>query len=425
MMRYANPGLSAHDVRNLLVSTSQPGTGVATRRLDAYAAVFAAAQQSLPDWQEPNNSPSAARPLIPVGPGGSLAPWAGGFASRSTEADSDYWHFTVGQLSTVRVAVDWYERIARLYVGVEADDPEVRGPEELVRTGDAQSGRQVLEGLLPPGKYYVRVSGTGLSAYRLLVNVGAARLAADIFEPNDSFEQAARLVFEPSFWRPHVLREWGPGTFDATLHRQLAPWFPSAYRVNNDYFQLEVPQSSVFRMPTISIFDTDLPVTVTLYDAGRNVIGSWENVRKMSTQPPPNTTCYLKVTGNGVSRYRIRTGLKVDRNALPGPLQEELEIIPKWWFAAEPEQLLQPVAHYAVEINTEPGDGQYLAFERPDAPVQLQLVDREGQVLRESEAGEAEIALDTAGLEAGTYVLRVSRAPGAPPAALRTVPPAR
>jgi hypothetical protein len=428
MMRYANPSLTAEQVRNLLVSTAQPGAGRVTRKLDAYAAVFAAIQGGLPDWDEPNNSHGAARALLPVAPGGALGPWSGGFTARSSSSDSDYWHFTVPQLSTVRVAVDWYERIASLYLAVETDDPEARGVEEMVRTGDAHSGRQVLEGLLPPGKYYVRVAGSGLTAYRLLVTIQAARVEADMFEPNDSFEQAAPLVFERSDprWGIHRLREWGPGTFDATLHRTWAPWFPSPLmRINKDYFQLEVPESSVFRRPTVSVFDTDLPVTVTLYDAARNVLRSWENVRKMSVQPPPDSTCYLVVTGTGPTRYRISTGLKVGKDALPGPLQEELQILPKWWYVAEPEQLADPVAHYAVEINTDPGDGDLLAFRAPQAPVQLQLLDRAGQVLREGRSGEDELSLDTRGLEPGTYTLRVAVAVGAKGVTLQPLPPPR
>ena len=48
----------------------------------------------------------------------------------------------------------------------------------------------------------------------------------DVFEPNDSFETATNLIFEPRKGRfGVVLRlgpEWGPGTFQATLHSVLS-----------------------------------------------------------------------------------------------------------------------------------------------------------------------------------------------------------
>ena len=42
--------------------------------------------------------------------------------------------------------------------------------------------------------------------------------------------------------------------------------------INSDYFALEVPDSSVFRIPTLTIANTDLPLDVTLYDSARQVI---------------------------------------------------------------------------------------------------------------------------------------------------------
>ena len=89
MMRFANPDLSASDVIRLLVDTGWNGSGRVTKGLDAFAAVFAAIHQSLPDSDEPNNNPAGARDLVPVGSSGGLGPGFSGFSARSTGTDPD------------------------------------------------------------------------------------------------------------------------------------------------------------------------------------------------------------------------------------------------------------------------------------------------------------------------------------------------
>ena len=95
MMRFANSSLSAADIRRILIETGWNGTGRVSKGLDAFAAVFAAIHETLPDTDEPNNTPAGARELIPTGVGGALAPTFSGFTSRSTQGDRDYWKFRV------------------------------------------------------------------------------------------------------------------------------------------------------------------------------------------------------------------------------------------------------------------------------------------------------------------------------------------
>src|SRR6476660_2023398 len=116
MMRFANDNLSAADIRRILVETGWNGTGRVSKGLDAFAAVFAAIQQTLPDTQEPNNTPATARELIPTGAAGALGPGFGAITSRSTSSDRDYWKFRVEKFSNVTIAVDWYQRLSSLYV---------------------------------------------------------------------------------------------------------------------------------------------------------------------------------------------------------------------------------------------------------------------------------------------------------------------
>lgn len=425
MMRSANQSLDAHDIRRLLVETGWNGSGPVGKGLDAYAALFAAIQQTLPDTDEPNNTAATARGLIPTGPGGALQPGLGPFTARSTANDADYWHFTVDRFSTVTVAVDWYERLGKLFVAVESDDPDARGPAEMTRGGSIGIGRSTLTGLLPPGGYRVRVGGTGVTGYRLQVMRASATLAQDEFEVNDSFESAARMLFVATSWPHFALRSWGPGTYDATLHAQrfLSPWIGGGITLgtNEDWFRLDVPSAMVISQPTVSVFDADQPVDVELYDASRALLRSWSGVRHMTEHPPPASTCYLRVSGTKVTRYRISTRMTADPTKVPGPFEEELELIPKWWGDPPPVELFDPITHYLHELGEDRGEGPELAFAGAATDLRIELLDAEGSVIREArETGEA-LLLDTEGLDPGAYVVRVSRFTDG--AQLRMLPP--
>ncbi len=422
MMRYANPQLSAKDVRMLLVQTGWSGQGHVTKGLDAYAAVLAAIQGVLPDNGEANNTPQTARSLVPVG-GGALAPAFGVFTAKASSSDFDYWKFTVNELSTVTATTEWYERLASLTVALDTDDPDAIGADDIVST--SKSGEQTLTGTLSAGTYRIRVGGSGASAYRLVVRMKSAGLARDEFEPNDSFETAARLIFEPRPFPFIQQREWGPGTYDATLHRSLATFVTGAAAINTDFYILEVPEArSALHVPEVSVFDADVPLNVTLYDSERTEIQRWHG-RSMSARPPANSICYLKVAADAQSRYRIGTRMTYERGALPGPQQAPFEIIPQWWLNTDPIRILEPEHVLAIEVNMHPGEGDVVAFEHTGDPLTIELLDETGQVIRASRSIDARLSISTAGVAPGTYAMRVRRQGGQRSAAisLSHVPP--
>jgi hypothetical protein len=196
--------------------------------------------------------------------------------------------------------------------------------------------------------------------------------------------------------------------------------------INEDYFLLNVPDAStVFHIPEVSIFDADIPLDVTLYDAARTVIKKWTGERRMSAFPPGNSICYLKVTAGGVTRYRISTRITYDANAVPGPQQRPFEVIPSWWFAADPVLIREREHHAIVEVNTHPAAGDALVFEHSGEPVSIELLDRSGEVIRRSEVREERLSINTAGIEAGSYVVRFTRERGGrgSPIRLSRVPP--
>jgi len=429
MMRFANPGLRASDVIRLLIDSGWDGSGRVTKGLDAFGAVFAAIHQALPDTDEPNNAPASARDLAPVGSAGTLGPAFSGFSARSTGTDPDYWRFRVEAFSTVSVAVDWYQRLSSLFVAVEADDPDANGPADMTPMGNSQSGRFVLTGLLPPGSYRVRVGGTGATAYRLLVTRAAAPLAADVFELNDSFAKAARLLFEATRWTIG-LRTWPPGTYDATLHQErgvpLVTGGLAGLAMNDDFFRLDVPSNlDLLRQPTFSVHDADAPLDVTLFDASHQPLDAWTGVRRMSVHPPTGSICFVKVSGKQPTRYRITTRMSADPTKIPGPHQRALEFIPEWWGDPAALRLDESVTHFVVDINRHRGDGPGIAFEMPELPVRIELLDAAGEVVREAEPLKDILFVDTRGLQAGIGVLRISRGDvaGSSAKALRVAPP--
>ena len=85
--------------------------------------------------------------------------------------------------------------------------------------------------------------------------------------------------------------EWGPGTFEATLH-SVTNLFDVVPKINDDYYRLDVPGGlDIFYIPAVKIWQTDFPVDVTLYDTSHTVINQWLQVRLSrlcrSVEPSP------------------------------------------------------------------------------------------------------------------------------------------
>ncbi len=408
MMRSIDDSLGTVRIREILAETGWRGTGHVGVGLDAQAAVFAVLRRRLPDTGEPNDSAAAAAELRPLGPGGTLVPSFGGFTARSHASDEDWWKFRTDSFVQATITAEWYQRLSTFRLEVHADDAASRAPDEMTHTWSAADATSVHAGLLPPGTYRLRVTGSGATAYRLQVRLQPARLDPDLFEENDSFERAARLLFEP---RKGALArlEWGPGVFDATLH--TTPDFLSGgRRVNPDYFRFEVPGDVDLRIPTVSLYRTDAPVDVTLFDEARNPIESWLQTRNVKILPPPGTTCYLRVTGAVATRYTLSVRRLVDPHNVPEPLQEELQVLPPWW--GDPVlRIEERFGHFLVERGNDPVDGDRIVFQPTAEPLALELLDPAGQVIGQGqEQADGRLAVDTRGLEPGAYVLRVARA---------------
>ena len=113
----------------------------------------------------------------------------------------------------------------------------------------------------------------------------------------------------------------GSGTYAATLHRANGPAALGYAFVNRDIYRLEVPHSTVFREPTLTIRNSDEPLTVELLDVDRNVLSN--DRHRGHLQAAARSWAICASPGHTPTRYTIVTGLKVESGVLPGPLQED------------------------------------------------------------------------------------------------------
>jgi hypothetical protein len=175
------------------------------------------------------------------------------------------------------------------------------------------------------------------------------------------------------------------------------------HAINPDFFRLEVPAIKGLSIPTVTINDTDNAITVDLFDESHDVIQSWPAIRKIDIQPPPSTTCYLKVDGVAETRYKIQVGMKVDKDSLPGPLQVDPFHLPKLW-GDPPSFRVKDVEHYVTEINADSKEESSRHFQTQGGGVIVTLIGMDGKTLRE---GTNHVS--TAGLNSGIYLIRLAR----------------
>jgi hypothetical protein len=403
MIRRVNPTLGSEQIRTLLHDTGWQGTGRVDRGLDALAAVAAAMGHRLPnEAQEPNDSPATARPLLPLGPDGTLGPAAQGIAALATGGDHDWWSFHTDGYADLALQAEWYAELSGLLIDLIPDDAGGRTGVD-VRLTQAQ-GQIALAGTIAPGSYRVHVTGQGATAYRLVVGLSPSTLEPDQFERNDDFDHATRMSTEPVAGSlAHALRIYGPGRYEATLHMPA----------DRDVFVVEAPTSLPFLIPEVTIADTDQPVDVTVFDAARHQVASHAGVRGVAIELPKGAATYVEVSGAAVTRYAIDVHERVARDALPGPFQEQKVLrLPAWW--GDPVvRIPDRVTHVLVTLDQQLRQERRIVFDASSDPgLTASLLDGTGATIRTAAAegdGHPVVSLDLGGLADAAYVVRLDR----------------
>ena len=414
MMRAVNPGLPASEITRRLIQSAWPGQGRISRGLDAFRAVFAAMDDKLPDSNEPNDNIANAR-LCPTN-----VPIV---AILSTSSDRDLWRFEVADYVNIEARIDWYRRLSHhMLFQIEGEPTAGRAIDELATSGDQGQGFLQIKGILPPGSYRVVVDGDGPTAYQLIVRETPMHLEKDIFEENDSFETASELRFESIRLgaAAFLVKTWGPGSYDATIHEDLIPLPVEPPRVvkreNADFFTFTGIDAGKKRFAQVLVSDADFPLTATLFDAGRVAI--WTGTKQeFDFRPEPNKTYYLKIECNRPNRYRITAHLWFEPPSVP----QQVPGVPDWWDDPHPNWLKERITNFGVNVDwAVAGD---LHFEAPrGAAVSLELIGPGGQVQRVSERVGDRLIVPTRGLKNGSYLLRATRN-GDGRAALQVLPP--
>lgn len=419
MMRAVNPSIDAEKARNVLTDSGWQGTGRVTKGLDAYAALLAAMGGRLPtDLSENNNTPATASLLSRLAPGGPLRTYND--INTIGPNDPDYYRFKVDTLSDATLTVEWYPRLGTLSVAVSPDDGANQTAVEQLTTTYGPRGRATIAGVLPPGEYVIAVGSNRPNGYSVNAVLAPLKLARDKFEPNDSFEGAARLMLQPPAAPFGFLIGWGPGRYDCTLHEAG----PGA--INPDYFELHTPRRTPLMVPFVDIDALDARLSVWLYDDARVEVAHWLDVHQVHFAPTGDVVSYLRIEGGAQTRYSLEFGLKVDKDALPGPHEKPFSPIPEWWEGPWQGRIRGPERYWSVNVLPQEVAGHELAFEASDPSVRLTLHDLQGNEIRQGARDGDRLTIDTGNLEQGPYLVRaVADEVAAVPPMLRSMRPGR
>jgi hypothetical protein len=425
MMRAVAPinTLDPSRAKQLLQQSGWHGSGRVGIGVDAYAAVLAAMGGRLPDEQaEAHATPEKARPLK-VGPGGVLMPFLlrsdPHLAALSSVRHQHWFRFTASAFSKLDVQLRFYPLLGGVGATLKPDDPDSRALPELVQ--NTSPGLMQLAGLIAPGTYKLNVSGS-LNLYELSVQLTDAPLAADLFEPNNTFENSTHFILRESGAPPAVFSLAHPaGTYDLTLHT------PN----DQDFFRIDPQVTNPLRVPVVRVSLCDAPVDVTLFDGKRNILDKRVGVHFAKLTLPVTGTSFLQVSGVHPTRYRLTLRLEIDPSHLPGPLQDQ-EVIPLPDLGDPPFQIDHGISHVLFQIDaSRSATGSLTLASDEGQPIKVDMLNSKGQVVltafSRQDALHESVELSVKALELGTYVLHVQHAgtqslSGAPPLNVQLVP---
>lgn len=425
MMRAVKPSLGVDEARRILRDTAWAADIRASHALDAYAALLRTMNGRLPDefeeWAGGNNSAAKAALLAPTaGSAQKLTP-IGGIATHNA-GDHDWWRFSLTSIRTVTIRLEWYPLLGNLNLLVEPAD-EVNGNVDALRMSK-RAGTVLATGVLGPGTYRLRVTGSAITAYEISVRLSRATLLPDLFEPNNALDRAAPLLFHSSqrmayvaFGRPW----WGPGTFDATLNWRSIKLGTHYIALRDvDYFLLDGRVSHLAQERFCSISHMDEPIDITLYDKDRKVVAEWPQSLARTIKLVKAEVHYLGLAASKSTRYKVSTYMLADPRILP-PGIDIGEVFPEWWGKNPFVKVTDRPIHYLLNIGV--GDDDVnpefeadIVFEDRAGNASIALLDAHGRVVRSAEtvgqpAGAVHAVVPIAGLPHGAYFVRVSGPP--------------
>lgn len=395
LLKAVNPSLTPNDVKTILRDTAWTDSSdwKCNRILNAYEALLRAMNFALPAGflEEPNDQPSAAKPMIAAG----TNQWQPlGETVIANGGDVDCHRFSTTQYADIHIETNYVRPLGIVTTELVPEDPDILAFEDLKETH--APGRKVMTlPKAPPGNWLVKLRCQSPNYYTLRVRTTPKPLKADIFEKNNTREEAAEVKLRART----KLDAYG-----------LATFFQGAYDANIrtptdvDWYHVTDIGERALAYPCCKI-DSDAPLDVTLHAADGQSRTFPQTKHADLRLPAPE--CWIEVHGSKATHYRIFFGYMLDKDKLPPPYQkEDIEIVPDWW-PDPPFEINRWEKWLEVTIDEAVRDHGALAI-TGDAGLRWDLLSQERTVLK-SGAVDGGGDMDVRDLAPGKYLLRVGR----------------
>lgn len=397
MIKAVAPDLNHDAVAQILRDTARPGTGVVTRRIDAYAAVRRAAGASpiVKDALENNDLEGNPANL------GSTAPYLRGNLNIDAR-ERDYFKFVSpnGRRMTVTLAAP--AGLGAVTVDTLVSLAGACGvPSTIAGTAKPlPGGGRTADYHVPGGPLRLGVRGSDVNAYNLRVSFAGDTFPIDDYESNGTIATAKRLQT-----RAHA----APGsvnallfdpriTIDATLQTDA----------DVDFFLVRgvVPtlaeQVKLGAVPTVKVYGNDSQVTLEVFrylsDGTQGpLIGRLRsaacNASPLEVTLDADAWFLVRVSGSA-GRYTLKNNLRIDPRKIPDLVHQRIDDVIHPGPPIERELGFPEVFVFVADLA-------YTAVRSSGDRVHLQLLDGAGKVVGEGVADQGGERLDLANATTG------------------------
>jgi hypothetical protein len=405
MMKAVAPELNHDDVARILLQTARPGTGRATRMVDAYAAVRRAAGASpiVRDALENNDLPTAPTDL------GAVAPY-----SRSNlnldGRERDHFKFVSPNGNRMTLTLAYPQGLAAVSVDSMVSLGGACGVPSFVAGSDtplAGGGRSMVY-RVPGGPLQLGLRAADVNAYNLSIAFASDSYPSDDFEPNDVAAKAKRLStrLHAAPGSETVLLDEPRATIDATLHSDADVDF---FTVRGVVATL-AEKVKLAAIPTVKVYGNDSQLTLEVFRLNAdNTQGSLiGRVRSAPCGATPlevtldeNAWFLVRVSGSA-GRYTLKNGLRVDPRKIPDVVHSRVDDV---LHPGGPVERVLGFPEFFVFV----ADLSYAALSSAGQGSHMRLLDAAGKLIAEGSAAGPGERLSLAGaLPGGVYTLAVA-----------------
>ena len=324
MMKAIDPNLNSDAVNQILMETSRPGTGQATRVIDAVAAVRRAAQ-NIPMVNDRFENNSLETNPTNLG----AAPPYNQPNLNIDSADRDYFRFDAPGGSTATINLSYADPLGPVSVfsfdslGANCAAPALASDAPLPAGDPSAPGRR-LTYAVSGGPHLLALKGTNINAYNLGISFTARAFAPDAYEVNDLASQARYL----NSWK--LMKGFVAGlmrdprvTVDANIH---APTDIDHYIVRGARIGT-AEQVFLLAYSSVQIYGNDSPIRLQVFRAQqrryRGTSGrrcGWGKLRDRAARSAARSRRLLPGPGVGQHRQLYAEERRVRRQAaLPDP----------------------------------------------------------------------------------------------------------